>query len=77
MIMDVFRRRRRLTPSDCLQTLPAPGFDVDAVRLEDDASEVELSRAVLRIAGLDHGAESAQVRATVVTARGAVPELGG
>jgi hypothetical protein len=73
----MFQRRRRLTPADCLLTLPEPGFDVDAARIDDDSGGVELSRAVLRIAGLDHGSESAQVRATVVTARGAVPELRG
>jgi hypothetical protein len=76
MIINALRRRRRLTPADCLQTLPAPELDIDTVRLDDDASAVELSQAVLRIARLDHAGESAQVRASVIAARGAVPELG-
>ena len=69
-------RRRRLTPKDCLRTLPEPKLDVAALTPGDELRGAELRKAVLQVAQLNHVSETAQVRATVVNVRGAVPPLG-
>ena len=70
------RRRGRLTPAECLETLPEPTLDVAALTPGAELRGAELRRAVLQIAQLNHVSETAQVRTTVVNVRGAVPPVG-
>ncbi|MGW2625375.1 hypothetical protein [Micromonospora taraxaci] len=72
----LWRRRQRLTPADCLRTLPDPTFDIAALTPGDELRGAELRRSVLTIAQLDHVSETAQVREVVVRVRGAVPPVG-
>jgi hypothetical protein len=72
----MFWRARRLTPRDCLRTLSDPKVDVAALTLGDELRGGELRKSVLRIAGLNHVSEAAQVRATVIAVRGVVPDVG-
>ncbi len=74
--MTAFWRRRHLTPANCLRTLPDPKLDVAALTPSDELRGAELRKAVLQIAQLNHVSETAQVRATVINVRGAVPSVG-
>ena len=70
------RRKGRLTPADCLRTLPDPELDLSATSPGDELRGAELRRAVLQVAQLDHISETTQVRAVVVRVRDQVPPVG-
>ena len=74
--MPALWRKRRLTPADCLRTLPDPRLDAEALTPGSELRGAELRRAVLQVAQLDHVGETAQVRAVVVNVRGSVPPVG-
>jgi hypothetical protein len=44
------RRKGRLTPADCLRTLPDPELDLAAASPGDELRGAELRRAVLQVA---------------------------
>lgn len=51
---------RRLTPADCLASLPEPELDLPP-GLDDDVRAIDLRHTALAIAELDHATETALV----------------
>ncbi|CRK59400.1 hypothetical protein [Alloactinosynnema sp. L-07] len=69
------RAPRDLTPADCLAKLSMPDIDTSGAAHNSDLFRVELRRAVLAIAELDHIRETAIVREVVTAVRGGAPEV--
>jgi hypothetical protein len=61
--------RKQLSPAGCLNELPEPELEFTDEAVGDTMRRVELRRSILSIAGLDHAAETALVKAVVARKR--------
>ncbi len=69
------KREFSITSAECLARLPELPLDFSAKDQKDDFRQAELRHSVLAIAGLNHVAETAMVRAVVKNALGKLPEF--
>lgn len=66
--------RREPIPAECLDLLPAPVLEITGEAHDEDLRRIELRRAVLAIAELDHVGESTLVRSVAAAVLGDVPD---
>ena len=55
--------RKRMSPAECLGELPEPELEFTDEAMGDSMRRIELRRAILAIADLDHAAQTALVAA--------------